>query len=628
MCLACFIALGRTILPSIGAATDDFERLDSSRDWLVGSIEIEGNHAVSIREIREVLLTRERKLLRPWRKRPFFDPVTFERDLERLRRLYEREGFYRAQIRRDWIPQQRGSKSIIDLSITIEEGPRAVVSSVSVVVGAEIGSRTSEGRPPAPPKPIRFDSGRDLVPDPPLVEGAPFRESDYLEFENQLRRVFLNRGHAFVEVQRAARVRRDRLAADVTYHVDPGPVYLFGPISITGNDAVAREIIRRELVIAPGESFSIDRIDESRRKLLALRLFANVRIERASDANAGAGPEVPMAVVVREKPSRELRVGVGYSTEEQARGLIRWQSDNWLGGGRQLIIGGKYSSLVRAVNSSFTQPHFFDRNNRGLLTARLFQEDERSYTRNSIEFVPGLEREFTPHFTGSLGFRIDLSQVRDVESEVDRLIGGVRDEGRMIGPKLLLRWSSTDDLFDPTRGRILTFQIEHASRIWGGTYDYYRASIEAAEFYPIQDWMVVAGRLKVEVADSIGASSRLPIFKRLYAGGERSVRGYQRRQLGPRASNGDALGGRSLVEGSVEARIPIWREFGFVGFLDFGQVSLDRFDLVPDDLRFAAGPGATYETPVGPIAFFAGFPINGQRGEPNWQLHFSIGFFF
>jgi len=321
-------------------------------------------------------------------------------------------------------------------------------------------------------------------------------------------------------------------------------------------------------------------------------------------------------------------VGVGYSTEEQGRGLVRWRSNDWLGGGRQLMIGGKYSSLVRAASLSFRQPHFFYRDNFGLLSARLFQEDERTYTRNSIEVIPGLERQFTSHFMGSLGFRIDVSQVRDVETEVKQLIGGVRDEGRLMGPKLLLRWSGVDDIFDPKRGRILTLQIEHASRIWGGTYDYYRASVEASEFYPIGDWMVVAGRLKVEVADSIGASSRLPIFKRLYAGGERSVRGYQRRQLGPRASNDDALGGRSLVEGSLEARIRIWREFGFVGFLDFGQVSLDRFDLVPDELRFAAGPGATYETPVGPIAFFVGFPINGERGEPSWQIHFSIGFFF
>ena len=65
-----------------------------------------------------------------------------------------------------------------------------------------------------------------------------------------------------------------------------------------------------------------------------------------------------------------------------------------------------------------------------------------------------------------------------------------------------------------------------------------------------------------------------------------------------------------------------------VGFLDFAQVSLDRYDFVPDDLRYAAGPGISYSTPIGPISLFAGFPINRQFGEPPWQVHFNIGFFF
>ena len=58
------------------------------------------------------------------------------------------------------------------------------------------------------------------------------------------------------------------------------------------------------------------------------------------------------------------------------------------------------------------------------------------------------------------------------------------------------------------------------------------------------------------------------------------------------------------------------------------EVELDRFDLVPDELRYSAGPGLMYQTPVGPISLFAGFPINDQPGEPSWQLHLSIGFYF
>ena len=72
----------------------------------------------------------------------------------------------------------------------------------------------------------------------------------------------------------------------------------------------------------------------------------------------------------------------------------------------------------------------------------------------------------------------------------------------------------------------------------------------------------------------------------------------------------------------------MWRDLGVVGFFDFGQVSLDSFDLVPDDLRYAAGPGMTYDTAFGPLSLFVGFPLDRPSGEPSWRIHFSIGFFF
>lgn len=610
------------LLPSAVAADARFDALDPSRDWRVREIEIEGNRFFSNGDLQDSLVTRERSVLTPWRDRPDFDPAAFERDLSRLARLYEREGFYLAEIRWDWQLEERESATLVDLSIEIEEGPRAVVSSLDVRLAEPAPADTAAAGDSGPP----IDRTRPLLANPPLALGDPFREEAYARFAAALRRALRDQGRAFARVDRSAIVRTGGLEVDVGYEITPGGVHAFGPIEIIGLESVEPKVVRRELVIEPGRRFSARDIEESRRLLLALDLFAFVRIETASEPAPDGS--VPMSVIVREKPSRELRVGLGYSTEEQARAQVRWRDDDWLGGGRRLVIGGRYSSLVRAADLSFAQPHFFDRANRGLLAASLFQEDERTYTRNSIEVVPGFERRFTPDLTGRLGYRVEYALVRDVEAEVERRIAGVRREGRLMGPRLMLRWSPVDDLFDPTRGTILTLRAEHASRIWGGIFDYYKASIDVAEFYPLLDRVVVAGRLKVAIADSIGGRSRLPIFERLFAGGERSVRGYQRRQLGPTASNGDALGGRSLVEGSLEARITVWREFGVVGFVDFGQVSLDRFDLVPDELRYAAGPGITYDTPVGPLALFAGFPINDQPGEPSWQIHFSIGFFF
>ena len=198
----------------------------------------------------------------------------------------------------------------------------------------------------------------------------------------------------------------------------------------------------------------------------------------------------------------------------------------------------------------------------------------------------------------------------------------------LIGPQIQLRWNRVDDIARPRNGFVTSFEGGYSTRLIGATYDYFRLVGEVAVFRSIFDYAVVAARLKAGAAQAFGDKERLPIFERFYAGGEGSVRGYQRHQLGPTANNGNPLGGRSLIEGSIEARIPVWRQIGAVAFFDFGQVSLERYDFVPDELRYTAGPGLSYSTPIGPISLFAGFPINRQDGEPPWQMHFNIGFFF
>jgi outer membrane translocation and assembly module TamA len=130
------------------------------------------------------------------------------------------------------------------------------------------------------------------------------------------------------------------------------------------------------------------------------------------------------------------------------------------------------------------------------------------------------------------------------------------------------------------------------------------------------------------LADSIGANKNLPIFERFYSGGEKSVRGYVRRHLGPLSSIGDPLGGLSLVEGSLELRRPIWKELNGAVFVDFGQVSKRSFDLPFGDLQFSRGFGVNYTTPVGPLSFYVGFPVHPPRGDRPWQINFSIGTFF
>jgi outer membrane translocation and assembly module TamA len=135
-------------------------------------------------------------------------------------------------------------------------------------------------------------------------------------------------------------------------------------------------------------------------------------------------------------------------------------------------------------------------------------------------------------------------------------------------------------------------------------------------------------RLKLGFADPFDGSTEVPLFERFFAGGANSVRGYGRHRLGPLSSADDPVGGRSLIEGSLELRHPLFANLGGALFLDFGQVSLDSFDVPIDDLRYALGFGVSYTTPIGPLRLDLGFPLRPPHGDQPWQVHFSIGQFF
>src|SRR5207237_10298006 len=144
-------------------------------------------------------------------------------------------------------------------------------------------------------------------------------------------------------------------------------------------------------------------------KLTKLILLSKVRFlqyEYPTDPSI-----LPIRVQVEEKPFREWKLGVGYGTEDEFRGQIRWRHNNWFGGGRQLDIGVKASAIVRDLEVNFLQPHFLGLRNRFSLAFGPQQVNEPGYFLHSTRLQPKLEREFTDGFTGFLAYRLEYDQL-------------------------------------------------------------------------------------------------------------------------------------------------------------------------------------------------------------------------
>src|SRR5262249_32413137 len=142
---------------------------------------------------------------------------------------------------------------------------------------------------------------------------------------------------------------------------------------------------------------------------------------------------VPMEVQVSEKEPREIRVGIGYGTEDKFRAQLRWQHNNWLGDGRRLSVEARYSSITTTGAITLVQPHFFSTRTRGILSLRQDREDEDTYVLNESRFNPRVEHGFTPQLVGFIGYRLEYDRFDKIGEAAIEALGGVRERGLMSG---------------------------------------------------------------------------------------------------------------------------------------------------------------------------------------------------
>lgn len=590
--------------------------LDLTKTWNVGAIEIDGNHAFSEKALRRECQTKSKKKYFPFKHPPPFDPSAFLADLEQIRLFYETHGYYDAKVRYDLRPEPE--KRLVNPLIVIEEGMPVSISRISVDIAGQ--------QRPKSPGQIMVKPGemRSLLK---IKEGEPFDQQKYREAEASLRRWFLEKGHARVRVERRADVYLHDKRATVRYSVVPGPVCFFGHTRIQGLKQVEEGVVRREIGYHEGERFALSKLRITRQRLLDLRLFQMVRIEPDTSQDL---PEdvVNIGLKVIERPPKDLRLSLGYSTEEGIRTQVGWENVNFFGDARNASLIAEYSSLVRKFSGRLMNPHFPSFRSRSILEFSQYDDEEDTYMLYATRVAPRVEHDFPYHLTGILGYRVEYARHTDVNPLTEAAIGKLDKKGVISGPSVGLRFDTTDDPLDPKRGGLIGLYLDSSLGPLGGEYTYYRMLLEGRRYQGIGFRTTLATKLKLGIADAIGSIEHYPLFERFYSGGQSSVRGYERRRLGPIGRADDPLGGLSLVEGSVELRKPVFDGISAATFLDFGQVSMRHFDIPFNALKFAAGVGVSYKSPIGPLRVDLGFPFDPPDGDRGWQVYFSIGHMF
>lgn len=404
--------------------------------------------------------------------------------------------------------------------------------------------------------------------------------------------------------------------------VTPGGERRFGRVvALPGNRVFDAGHIADIARFTPGQPFDASALIDLRRALVQTGLVASVDVRPIEGADPAT---VDVGVKLDPAPPRTIAGELGYGTGEGARAEISWTHRNLFPPEGALTLRGVLGTQEQLGAVTFRRNNFNGRDR--VLTAQLAAAHTRrdAYDARTFSLSGSLERQtsifFQKAWTWSLGAELIASDERDVILAT----GAPRQRTFFIGAlPTSLSYDGTDDLLDPTRGFRLGGRLSPELSLQGAAFGYARTQLDASVYRSFGDRVVLAARTRLGTI--LGAPrDQVAPSRRFYAGGGASVRGYGFQSIGPRDPNNDPIGGRSLTEFSLEARVRAFGPFGVVPFLDAGNIYTSPLPRL-SGLRYGTGLGVRYYSSFGPIRIDVGTPINPQPGDARVAVYVSLG---
>jgi translocation and assembly module TamA len=404
--------------------------------------------------------------------------------------------------------------------------------------------------------------------------------------------------------------------AEIVYVVDKGDAAVFGATTVLGNKDVRSEVILRQVNWREGRCFKASRVTDTQEQLMGTQLFSVVSV--TYPATADASGTVPMTIGVTERAPRTLRAGMNFGSDVGFAVTGGWEHRNLMGSGEKFTVSTKLGQEEIGANTSLRLPAFWHEDQDLVLGGSVKNEDSDAYKAMTLEGSARLERKLARHWKGSLGVGYRLTESED--SLGDNTYGLLSFPG-------FLEYDDRRDVMDPRRGLYANLSVTPYKETFGDGGDFVKTQMTVQTYVSAPVALSPTLALKLSGGTIYGAKeSSVPSDVRFYAGGGGSVRGYGYQSIGPRGSDNNPIGGSSFVVGSAEVRTRFTNDFGFVTFVDAGNV-YDQ--AVPEDfgeMYVGVGAGLRYYTAIGPIRLDVGVPMNGKDvGAEGYAVYVSIG---
>ena len=455
--------------------------------------------------------------------------------------------------------------------------------------------------------------------------GDPVIAEDVIAANIALKVALGEQGFALAEVgEQDILVDHETRTARLVLPVTTGPLASFGTIRVSGRPPFSSRHVTQIARFERGEPFRRSQVDDLRRALIATGLVASaeVRVVPAND-----GRTVDLAVNLQPAPMRTIAGELGYGTGEGIRAEASWQHRNFFNPEGALTVRGVAGTQEQIAAVNFRRSNFRRRDQVLNLAALASNIDRDAYEAKTVQIGGNIERQsniiWHKKWTYSLGADLIATDERGVFDSL-----GVKKTRTFLLAAFpaSLGYDGSDDLLDPTRGFRLGGRISPEISAHGGSFAYGRVQLDASAYRPVSSSVVAAGRVRLATILGADAMSIAP-SRRLYAGGGGSVRGYGYQKLGPHDLDGDPIGGRSLAEFALEARVRLKAfggNFGIVPFLDGGNLTNEQWPGLKG-WQFGAGIGVRYYSSFGPIRIDVGTPLNPREGDGPVAVTVSLG---
>ncbi|MBI5059078.1 outer membrane protein assembly factor BamA [candidate division KSB1 bacterium] len=576
-----------------------------------------GNAAVSSKTLRGKLKGIKRKtLLRSGE----FKPEKVDEDKRLIEEFYRSRGFRDAEVVGDSVIYSE-NRRWLTVVFQVSEGQLYKYGLFTwagnkLFTTEDLGSR------------LRVASGD-------LYNGTKFQQS-LADVGNK----YYEKGYIYASVTPAEKVREGNLV-DVGLEVVEGAEFKVNRVHIEGNTKTKEKVIRRELVLFPGETFDVTKLQRSIREVTILNYFANA----TPDVQPISDNQVDLYLKVEEKSTDQANASAGYSQRDGFIGSVGFQMNNLFGSGQQFALDWNFGKIYRSFSISFTEPWF--RNTKTLVGVSFFDthrggsyygfdEDIVGGTMRvgrrlrwpddyfRLDYIYRLDRTKYSNFTDAF----QISNPRDLQEDVPRISSSLT--------QIVTRDSRNDPEF-PSSGSVNTLETELTGGPLQGDDQYAKAQVTNTWYLPVAGSLTLASTNELGALDGLTRDLHdIPYFDYFFMGGAglslgTGLRGYDEREVGPQ-SGGYAVGGKTMFKQSFELRYPIVRNptIFVLSFAEAGNVWRSFEETNPTDLKRSVGLGVRLFMPfIGMIGldYGLGLDYTDARGlrYTDWVPHFQFG---